>query len=200
MASQYCKHKEDMLISRNSTMEKKTTKYQAGSALPLHATMIKKPTVVLIPGAFAKSSCFDALVPYLQDAGYSTVVVAIPSSDPLDPSNATCQKDYDHVRDDILLPLIDGEGTDVLLFIHSYGGQLCPTGLSKAQRQSEGKKGGVIGLVYLAGNVVHEGASLLQFCGGQWPSVVKLDTVSSEQCHVHSMTLTSDGSHTRISR
>ena len=93
---------------------------------------------------------------------------ALPSCNPPDATSTTCAKDADAVRDAIL-PLLD-EDKDVLVIAHSYGG--IPAGgaaygLSTGQRKKEGKKGGVIGLVYISAFVVPGNVSLLTVMGGK---------------------------------
>lgn len=55
--------------------------------------------------------------------------------------------------------------------MHSYGG--CPggaaaKGLSKHERTSTGRTGGVIGLVFIAAVLTDEGDSLISQFGGSW--------------------------------
>ena len=62
----------------------------------------------------------------------------------------------------MLLPLLDS-GTDVLLLLHSYGGL---PAAAAATGQKEGKKEGILGLVFIAAFVAREGGSLDQMVGG----------------------------------
>ena len=96
------------------------------------------------------------------------VVPALLSCNSPDPASATCSKDADIVRNAIL-PVLD-QGKDVLVLAHSYGG--IPAGgavkgLSKVQREKEGEKAGVIGLVYVSAFVVPGDVSLLTVMGGK---------------------------------
>jgi len=64
----------------------------------------------------------------------------------------------------------------VIIFTHSYGGVVggaAAAGLSKATRSSRNELGGVVGLVYLVGNIVLEGETLLQANGGAYPPFIK---------------------------
>ncbi|KAI9667576.1 MAG: hypothetical protein M1821_000392 [Bathelium mastoideum] len=143
---------------------------------------MEKPTIVFFPGAFAEPSCFDALVSQLKPGGFPTQYVPLPSVNPsCPPSEATCERDVEITRKQHLLPLIEGEGKDVLLFVHSFGGVVggaAAKGLSKAQRSQANLPGGVIGLIYCAGNINLEGETLLQSVGGAYPPFIKLDNPS----------------------
>lgn len=53
----------------------------------------------------------------------------------------------------MLLPLLDVQGHDVIIFSHSYGGlpaSAAARGLSKKERAAEGKATAVIGQIFLA--------------------------------------------------
>ena len=138
------------------------------------------PTIFLLTGCFSKPACFDRLRPFLHSAGYPTIAVGYPSSDPEIPGAATAQRDIDYVRNEHLLPLIEREHKDLLLTMHSFGGVVgsaAAVGLSKAERLPHGKQGGVVGLVYIAGNIVQEGQTLLESAGGRWPPWLVKDKV-----------------------
>ena len=139
------------------------------------------PTILLLPGCFATPACFDKLVPYLHEAGYTTLTASYPSSNPKDPSVVTCQKDIDHFREQYLLRLVEKEHKDLVLAVHSFGavvGGGAAVGLSKADRRARGESGGIMGLVYIAGNIVQENQTLIESAGGQWPPWLKKDVVS----------------------
>ena len=85
------------------------------------------------------------------------------------------------VRAETLKPLIEEQGRDVILLVHSYGsipGAGAATGLSKSTRLQEGKAGGVMGMVFLSAVVVKEGETLLQTLGGDYPPCIIPDRVS----------------------
>ena len=141
-------------------------------------------TIVLVPGLCHPHSVFDELISCLRKAGYSTAVTSNPSCDPRDPSITDCAADTKVLRENVLLPLIEEQGKDVLVFAHSYGGIPgggAAAGLSKTTRLKEGKTGGVIGLVYLAAGVVKEGDTVLNTPGGEYIdlSFIKLDKVNT---------------------
>lgn len=145
------------------------------------ATEPSRPTIVFFAGAFADPSCFDRMIPYLHKAGYPTIYASVPSLNPSDPSTASCANDVSETRKNVLLPLIEGQGKHVVVFTHSYGGIVggaAAAGLSKGVREGRGEEGGVLGLVYLVGNIVGEGESLLEAVGGAYPPFIKVGNVS----------------------
>ncbi|KAF2200388.1 alpha/beta-hydrolase [Delitschia confertaspora ATCC 74209] len=133
------------------------------------------PTIVFFAGGFADPTCFDTISALFQQSGYPAVYANVRSLNPSDAASVTTAKDAEHTRNQVLLPLIE-EGKDVIVFVHSYGGIVggaAAARLSKKSRLAEGKAGGVVGLVYLAGNIVREGESLLQAMGGSYPPFLK---------------------------
>lgn len=139
---------------------------------------VPKPTFVLVPGAWHPVSCYNVLCEELSAAGYPVQVAELPSLDPRDPSAVSCAKDAEAVRK-ILISLIE-EDKHVVVVPHSYGGipgGCGAYGLGKSAREKEGKKGGVIGLIYMSAFVVPEGSSLLEFLGGKYPFYVQENTV-----------------------
>ena len=141
-----------------------------------------KPTIVFFAGAFADPSCFDRITPIFRNAGYATVYAPVPSLNPSEAEVVTCANDVKASRENILLPLIDGEEKDVVIFMHSYGGVVggaAASGLSKTAREADNKNGGVVGLIYLVGNIVAKGETLKQAVGGAYPPFIKEDHVCS---------------------
>jgi len=135
-----------------------------------------RATIVFFAGAFSDPSCFDELVPHLQKAGYDTVYAHVPSLNPSDPSSVSSSNDANETRKKVLLPLIEEQHKDVIVFTHSYGGVVggaAAAGLSKITRRSHNEPGGVIGLVYLVGNIVLEGETLKQAVLGTYPPFIK---------------------------
>lgn len=136
------------------------------------------PVILLVPGAFGTPASYDPLLPYLHKAGFVTHPGPYASSNPTDPSTATCANDIASLRD-VLLPLVE-QGKDVVIFAHSFGGIVAggaAKSLDKQTRKSQGQAGGVIGLVYIAGNIVLDNESLADVSGGQYPPFIKLDRV-----------------------
>lgn len=127
---------------------------------------LARPTIVIIPGAFHIPSHFSSLCAQLEKAGYATASIQLPSVDPSTPAAAAVGTPYNDalfIREKLLLPLIEGEGKDVVLLMHSYGGSPgngSAVGLSKKGRERDEKKGGVVGLVFVSAYVAKEGQNI----------------------------------------
>jgi len=127
------------------------------------------PTIVLVPGAWHSPQHYSALIDNLKAQSFQVVTDRLPSVGSKTPREQSVSKDADFIQNHLLLPILDS-GKDVLLLMHSYGG--CPgadaaKGLSKAERKAAGKKGGIIGLVFMCAFVAAEGDSLLSKLPGQ---------------------------------
>lgn len=140
----------------------------------------KTPVILLVPGAFGTPDGYNALLPYLKGAGFTTHPGPYASSNPADPSAATCAGDITSLREGILRPLIEEQQKDVVILAHSYGAIVASGAakdLDKKTRSSQGQAGGVIGLIYVAGNIVLGNESLGEALGGVNPPFIKLDKV-----------------------
>ena len=124
-------------------------------------THVVKPAIVIVPGSFSPASFYSDLVDALRSYGYETIVETLLSSarSPLrNEKAATMQEDADFFHG-IVEKLAD-QGKDVVLVTHSYGGvpgTECSTGLSKAEREAAGKKGGISRFVYVTSVVPSPG-------------------------------------------
>ncbi|EMD90354.1 hypothetical protein COCC4DRAFT_127886 [Bipolaris maydis ATCC 48331] len=127
-----------------------------------------KPTILLVPGAWMPSDCFGPLRHMLAEEGYETVAVNNPSVGS-EPADQTLDTDVAALRK-TLERLIEQEGKDVILFLHSYGGVVgsCASeGFGAKQRASEGKKGGITEIIYCTAFALKAGESLLAKLGGK---------------------------------
>ncbi|PWY68989.1 alpha/beta-hydrolase [Aspergillus sclerotioniger CBS 115572] len=143
------------------------------------------PVIVLVPGAFGTPDGFNKMQPYLTQAGYTTHPGSYPSCNPSDPSKASSPHDIAHLRDNILLPLLNEQGKDLVIIAHSYGGVVAggaARGLAKQTREFQGHSTGIIGLIYVVGNITLEGESLLTAVGGAYPPFIKVDKPSQGLC------------------
>ena len=125
--------------------------------------MSEKPQVVLIPGAWHTARCYDVITPLLEDAGYSTTALTLPSVGAEPPVTST---DEDAAL--ILSTISDlaDAGQDVVVVLHSYGavpGSDAMKGLSKDERSHRGLKGGVIALVYMCAWMLPEGKCITDY-------------------------------------
>lgn len=138
------------------------------------------PVILLVPGAFGTPDTFGPLLPHLKEAGYQTHPGPYASSNPPDPSAATCANDIASLRDGILLPLLNQQQKDVVILAHSYGAIVASgaaKGLDKPTRAKDGQPCGIVGLIYVAGNIVLNDESLGEASGGIYPTFIKLDKV-----------------------
>ena len=128
---------------------------------------MSKPTFILAPGAWYPPTAFNPLIEKLGD--YTCHTVAFPSI-----QQATTVQD---LQPDIksVRTLVESEaaaGHDVIMVVHSWAGlPVCGAldGLSKAEREKDGKQGGVIKLVFLAAFLPQVGESLISAFGGAPP-------------------------------
>ncbi|GKZ38829.1 hypothetical protein AbraIFM66950_011352 [Aspergillus brasiliensis] len=135
------------------------------------------PTLVFIPGAWITRELYQPFLNACSAAGYPIHYADYPSIDPADPTVADCKTDTDVIRS-TLHQLIEGEGKDVFLMMHSYAGMpgaAAALGMAKSQRVKQGKRGGVIGMVFIAAFLVPEGVSCAGLQGGSLPPWILLD-------------------------
>lgn len=94
----------------------------------------------------------------------------------VDTPGLSINEDTTALRMELLDPLIEQQGRHAVLYLHSYAGfpgsaAIC--GLSQQQRSTQGKKGGIIGLVYQSA-FIHlliipkQGSSLVEMIGGSY--------------------------------
>jgi pimeloyl-ACP methyl ester carboxylesterase len=130
--------------------------------------MSSKPTVIFVPGAWHTPESFALVAAHLKDAGYEYTDVDKPSVSLSAPYIQSFEPDVEAVRKEVLAA--SDAGNDVVLVMHSYGGipgSAAAKGLSKEDREKEGKKGGIIGLVYISSFAIEEGQSLISAAGGE---------------------------------
>lgn len=121
------------------------------------------PVIVLVPGAWLMPILYRELVVLFDLSGYRTVIQQLPSGNSKIPDAHTVETDSNFVRNHLLLPEIRA-GREVVLLMHSYGGfpgPVAANGLSKKELSSQGKRGGIIGMIMLSAVIALEGQSLL---------------------------------------
>lgn len=126
-----------------------------------------KPTILIVPGSFSAAAHYDTLIAALHALSYPAVVSDLPSASRLPPAPAASMADDAAHFHGIAESLAD-EGRDIVIVTHSYGGvpgTEAAKGLGKADREAEGKKGGVVRLVYLTSIVPAVGGSLISTLG-----------------------------------
>jgi pimeloyl-ACP methyl ester carboxylesterase len=119
------------------------------TASPTSASPSPKPTIVLVHGAFADGSCWNALIPLLQTEGFTVIAV----------QNALAS-----YADDVttIKRVIAAQKGSVVLVGHSYGGALI-TGAATGSAN-------VKMLVYVAAFAPDEGETLSTLLGKASPS------------------------------
>ena len=121
-----------------------------------------QPIIVFIPGLWVGPTIYQSVASILQTLhGYTTITVALPSTGTVSPGNPCLQDDVQSIRGAIK-PLIE-TGKEVILVLHSAAGFLAGQaigGLSMKERVSEGQKGWVRHIVFLAAVIVPEGYQL----------------------------------------
>lgn len=140
---------------------------------------MSKPTVAVVPGAWIPQHFYSPYMHTLEQAGFETRYAGYPSLEPKDPLTADCATDAEAVRT-ILQPLVETEGKDVVLVMHSYGsmpGCAAAKGLSKTERRMAGKLGGILGMILFSAFLVPEGLSCAGAQGGALPPWILLDNV-----------------------
>ncbi|KAH2290826.1 hypothetical protein KXW02_003058 [Aspergillus fumigatus] len=134
-------------------------------------------TIVFVPGAWITPEFYHPFFDALTKAGCPVRCAGYPSLDPADPTSTDCKADSDAIAS-VIRPLVEGEGRDVLLVMHSYAGMpgaAAAKGLAKTERMQQGKSGGIVGLVFIAAFLVPEGLSCAGLQGGNLPPWILMD-------------------------
>ncbi|KAH9885907.1 alpha/beta-hydrolase [Xylariomycetidae sp. FL2044] len=132
---------------------------------------MSKPTLVLVPGACARPEFYDTVVEPVRAKGYEMkglhLPCVAPSPEPYDHDPPNMYDDAAFIAKEV--EKLADEGKDVVLVTHSYGGAPATQstkGLTKAERQKEGKPGGIVRLAYMTSLV----PALGQTAGAVLPS------------------------------
>ena len=116
------------------------------------------PTIVIVHAAAQPPALYQPLAQALQKQRLPVDIVDYPSVGDNVPKMQDNAGDLDAVRKTVS-SLVEA-GKDVIMLMHSYGGipgTGALEGLGKAQREVDGKKGGVIRLVYAAAYALRTG-------------------------------------------
>ncbi|KAL3451571.1 alpha/beta-hydrolase [Aspergillus insuetus] len=118
---------------------------------------MSKPTIVFVPGAWQSPDYYDAVRIRLEEKGYTTAAVSLPSV------GGTASMHDDAAAIHAVTSKLADAGHRILLVMHSYGGipgTQSAKDLSVKSRQEAGKPGGIIALVYIAAYLLKEGMSV----------------------------------------
>ena len=144
------------------------------------------------PGAFALPQCYDPLVEKLAVKGLNIRAVHWPSVG-LGPQQSRPGKGP-NMYDDAAFIAKEAEkeadlGRNVVLVAHSYGGvPVCQSvqGLTTRERQSQGKRGGIVGLAFMTSLVPALGESAGEVYGRS-PAQgegIPMEVTVSALCHL----------------
>ncbi|KAI6091597.1 Alpha/beta hydrolase fold-1 [Hypoxylon rubiginosum] len=120
-----------------------------------------KPTLLFVHGAWHVPDSYGKLTSALRTAGFEVHLPRLLSMNESRPPNADLADDSDLIRS-YATSLIEA-GRDVIVLMHSYGGQVGTNslyGLSKKARSAKGLSGGITHLIYMAGSASADGKSM----------------------------------------
>jgi pimeloyl-ACP methyl ester carboxylesterase len=106
---------------------------------------------VCVPGGFCPSGFFHRTVAKFEAQGYPVHAIDLSSVGSRKQGPASPEDDAEHIRSQVRI--FADQSLDVVLVGNSYGGWViteAAKGISKADREAEGKPGGLIHMVYLA--------------------------------------------------
>ena len=134
-------------------------------------TVVEKPTVVLVHGAFHTPDCWDLVTAQLRQYQYPFRTVKLLSAG----GNlaTTVADDAAEIRK--TTSELVASGKDVILVLHSYSGipgTESAKGLLKKDLEAEQKLGGITSLVYISAFLIPTGDSVASFLGGMPPWIV----------------------------
>ena len=125
--------------------------------------MSPKPTIILVHGAWHSPEYYDSVRKILTAHNYPSIAVALPSVGAV-PALPDFSGDVQAIRT-VVRQVVEEEEKEVVLLMHSYGGcpgAECLEGLGKKERAKEGKKGGVVRLVFMCAFVLGEGEQVVE--------------------------------------
>jgi pimeloyl-ACP methyl ester carboxylesterase len=120
------------------------------------------PTILIIPGGWHTPAHYASLQHTLESAGFKVHTPTLPSTSLSHPPYADLAADTAHIRCEAERLIEDG--SELLVLMHSYGGQAgtnALSGLSVSERIEAGLRGGVRDLVYLSAAASLEGKSMV---------------------------------------
>ncbi|KAF8205333.1 Alpha/Beta hydrolase protein [Mycena galopus ATCC 62051] len=132
-----------------------------------------KPTIIIIPGSFSPLAMYDPVIAGLQAHGYTVHGVELETVGGRAKGHAAPAGMYDDAaKVAALAARLADDGADVVLVAHSYGGVVAgeaAKGLARSVRAQEGKKGGIVRIVFVAAVVPREGETSTDALGSAAP-------------------------------
>lgn len=148
--------------------------------------MSQKPSIVIIPGSFTGPDLYTTLSSQLEGHGYEVFVGTLQSASRTPPEKAaTMKEDAAYFRG--IAEFLASQGKDVVVLGHSYGGIVATEsvkGVTKSEREEQGKPGGVVRVVYLASVIGDVGQANLEAMGGQMGPFIRILVRTSASCNV----------------
>ena len=136
---------------------------------------MSKATFVLVPGAWHGPEIYSPVMGKLNEHGYPTIALALPSNG-ADPPHQSFDEDVKAIRN-TLTRLVDTENKEVILVLHSYAGvpgAEATKDVGKEERHAKGLEGGVARLVFISAFKMSEGFAPPDE-GGTMPEWMKFD-------------------------
>ncbi|RAL06807.1 alpha/beta hydrolase [Aspergillus homomorphus CBS 101889] len=119
------------------------------------------PVIVLIHGSWHFPSHYSTFTTQLRERGHEVHAPRLPTMNGARPPTADLETDSDFIR--AYVEGLVSAGREVIVLMHSYGGQVgtnALAGLGRPTRQAQGLAGGVVHLVYINAFAVVEGTSM----------------------------------------
>ena len=141
------------------------------------------PTIVLVPGACHGPEVYGSVISILETSGYKCVAIPMPGAGKI-PAVDSLDEDIQAVRSVVMKEL--DAGLDVVINSPSWAAIPVTSaldGLSRAEREKDGKKGAVVKLVFISSFVLPENMSLLDAIGGAIPRFWQIREVIKRCCY-----------------
>lgn len=136
-----------------------------------------KPTVFFIHGAWHSPKHFQRVRDVFEAEGFPTECPLQPTFD-AKPPTMKMYEDAKVIRAE-LTKLVEDEGKDVIVVMHSYGGvvgtEAVHESLAKKARESKGLPGGVLALLYMCAFLLPPDNSLGSALGGGLPPFIPVE-------------------------
>lgn len=124
----------------------------------------QRPAFVLVGGVSHTPVFFNALIKELNGHGYEAHAVSCPTVGRN--TVGTTQKDEVKAIQDAVAHFVDDRHQDVVLVLHSYGGWLgsrAVRGFDKESREKQGKKNGIVEVVFIAAFLLPDNAKMADY-------------------------------------
>jgi pimeloyl-ACP methyl ester carboxylesterase len=135
--------------------------------------MSSKPAIVFVTGSFCPPSFYDNISTILRSRGYELSIPPLRTVGKKPGPAPTMYDDAAGVAAEVTK--FADQGKDVVLIAHSYGGVVASQavqGLSKKEREQQGKTGGVVRVAYMT--------ALVPDLGAPGPSALSQESTGSE--------------------